>query len=245
MNLIFEDNPYSYGCEDLKLGIKTPINYNFATYFEDVHNFSVKEGVRSYDFSIYITTEKESQQFVQNYHLRENPLNYGDLIKFNLIVDLFEYVVTKPYTNLLDDEYFPKEYKEIDYLRLFSDFHIDITEIHERALRRNSMIVPESRSITGDYYKGKEFLEFTKDTAHDWGGPFVEYDTVGCAVGSAVRTISTKKESGLYLCGNDDTSYTKWFDNDTDLMKELNYLRMMQPLNMRLDIYNRGYEFTN
>lgn len=49
----------------------------------------------------------------------------------------------------------------------------------------------------------------------------------------------------LRLCGNDDTSYTKYFISEEDLQKELEYLRRMQPLDMRRDIYKRGYHFTN
>lgn len=49
----------------------------------------------------------------------------------------------------------------------------------------------------------------------------------------------------LMLCGNDDTSYSKYFATKEKLEEELNYLRAMQPLDIVLDVYQRGYEFTN
>ena len=49
----------------------------------------------------------------------------------------------------------------------------------------------------------------------------------------------------LYICGNDDCSYTKWFSTREDAETELKRLRMMQPCDMNQDIYKQGYEFTN
>jgi len=49
----------------------------------------------------------------------------------------------------------------------------------------------------------------------------------------------------LYLCGTDDCSYTKWFATREEAESELQYLRMMQPLDMDRDIYKRDYVFTN
>jgi len=52
-------------------------------------------------------------------------------------------------------------------------------------------------------------------------------------------------EYNLHLGGNDDFSYTKGFHSKEELLEELEYLRMMQPLDIYRDIYDRGYFFTN
>ena len=49
----------------------------------------------------------------------------------------------------------------------------------------------------------------------------------------------------LYLAGNDDTSYSKYFVTREEAEKELNYLRKMQPLDFGRDILSRQYFFTN
>lgn len=49
----------------------------------------------------------------------------------------------------------------------------------------------------------------------------------------------------IYLAGNDDCSYTKWFATSEEMETEMNYLRKMQPLDYMLDIKDRGYIFTN
>jgi hypothetical protein len=49
----------------------------------------------------------------------------------------------------------------------------------------------------------------------------------------------------IYLCGNGNRSYTKYLTSEKEVAEELNYLRMMQPLDFTLDIIDRGYIFTN
>ena len=49
----------------------------------------------------------------------------------------------------------------------------------------------------------------------------------------------------VYITGNDDCSYTKWFATKDEAEAELNRLRMMQPLDMQLDIIDQQYTFTN
>ncbi len=49
----------------------------------------------------------------------------------------------------------------------------------------------------------------------------------------------------IHLAGNDDCSYSKWFATEEELITEIKYLRAMQPLDFKLDIYNRDYIFTN
>jgi len=49
----------------------------------------------------------------------------------------------------------------------------------------------------------------------------------------------------VYLAGTDDFSYSKYFCTLEEAEQELDYLRMMQPLDVKLDILDRGYLFTN
>lgn len=53
------------------------------------------------------------------------------------------------------------------------------------------------------------------------------------------------RDYSLYLFGNDDASYSKYFDSKEEVEKELIYLRKMQPLDFSKDILARGYFFTN
>lgn len=47
------------------------------------------------------------------------------------------------------------------------------------------------------------------------------------------------------LSGNDDASWSKYFDTHQECLDELTYLRKMQPINKEMDVVNRGYIFTN
>lgn len=49
----------------------------------------------------------------------------------------------------------------------------------------------------------------------------------------------------IKLFGNDDCSYTKWFATEEEMLKEMDYLRKMQPLHFWFDIRQREYIFTN
>ena len=49
----------------------------------------------------------------------------------------------------------------------------------------------------------------------------------------------------LRLSGNDDYSMSKSFATLEDMEYELVFLRIMQPLDMTMDVYGRGYYFTN
>lgn len=49
----------------------------------------------------------------------------------------------------------------------------------------------------------------------------------------------------IYMCGNDDCSYSKWFATKKEMDDEMKYLRKMQPLDFYIDIRDRGYIFTN
>jgi hypothetical protein len=49
----------------------------------------------------------------------------------------------------------------------------------------------------------------------------------------------------VYLAGEDDFSYSKYFCTLEEAEQEMAYLRMMQPLDFKLDVIDRGYLFTN
>ena len=59
------------------------------------------------------------------------------------------------------------------------------------------------------------------------------------------ETVEAAKPYRLYLAGNDDSSYTRWFSTKSEMDNEMIYLRKMQPLNFTRDIADRGYIFTN
>lgn len=67
----------------------------------------------------------------------------------------------------------------------------------------------------------------------------------------AQRYIETIKNSEeylpyhVYLAGTDDCSYSKYFCTLEEAEQEMDYLKMMQPLDFKLDVIDRGYLFTN
>ncbi|MBS1722772.1 MAG: hypothetical protein JSS66_07260 [Armatimonadetes bacterium] len=181
-------------------------------------------------------------------------------------------------------------------------------------LRRRLSTKPVPARIeykAGDWHKGDEFLVFTKDTSHNWGGPFEQGGKQGCCANVTERPFrefpvgniaenwhyyqlprhlrDTTTEKWVYhaspaerrakfigfsmddqfliaknylkwqtdhslaeclpwrlcLCGNDDTSYSKYFADRSAVEAELAYLRKMQPLDFERDIVQRDYYFTN
>lgn len=49
----------------------------------------------------------------------------------------------------------------------------------------------------------------------------------------------------IYMCGNDDCSYTKWFTNTEVANEELDLLLAIEPCNFYRDIQPNGFVFTN
>jgi hypothetical protein len=49
----------------------------------------------------------------------------------------------------------------------------------------------------------------------------------------------------IFLSGNDDDSWTKYFYTEEDMMEEVYRLRRRQPINKRIDVEKNGYYFTN
>lgn len=70
------------------------------------------------------------------------------------------------------------------------------------------------------------------------------------AIRAAQRYIGYQREPSyfpyrIYLYGTDDSSYSKWFIKEEDMLEEVKYLRKMQPLNLQRDLLDRGFVFTN
>lgn len=59
------------------------------------------------------------------------------------------------------------------------------------------------------------------------------------------ESLAHTQPYSIYLTGNDDCSYKKYFSSEEEMNEELNYLRMMQPLNFSIDIRMKDYIFTN
>ena len=54
-----------------------------------------------------------------------------------------------------------------------------------------------------------------------------------------------EKPYGLYLGGNDDASWTKFYPSLEPLREELGLFLAMQPLNFNLHVGENGFVFTN
>ena len=114
------------------------------------------------------------------------------------------------------------------------------------------------------------FLEFD-ETSEEWGGPYEYNGKYGCLVDiikenqeETVKTITFSNADQyaqelenvsyallwyynfrLFLYGTDNCSFSKGFNTIEELNVELDTLTKLQPLNMKLDVYDRGYIYTN
>lgn len=59
-----------------------------------------------------------------------------------------------------------------------------------------------------------------------------------------VEGATSAKPYSLYLCGNDDTSYTKFYASIAEAEQELELLKTNEPLEFK-DIMDLGFVFTN
>jgi hypothetical protein len=115
----------------------------------------------------------------------------------------------------------------------------------------HSFLLPHNRSIDGEYstfsnnyynMSKEEKKKFIESLSHERF--FKLYKNVVKYL-SDEESIESKKPYRIYMYGNDDSSWTKWFFTKEEVEKELEYLRMMQPLNLYKDFTDRGYLFTN
>lgn len=56
---------------------------------------------------------------------------------------------------------------------------------------------------------------------------------------------TVEKPFCLYMCGNDDCSYSKFFPTLEETREDLAILEACQPLDIHKDIVNNGFVFTN
>lgn len=62
--------------------------------------------------------------------------------------------------------------------------------------------------------------------------------------GMHVNFVTSEKPYSLYLCGNDDSSYTKFYSSMKEAQEELELLKANEPLKFK-DIIDLGFVFTN
>ena len=89
------------------------------------------------------------------------------------------------------------------------------------------MVVAECRQYfrTDNYRSEDDKITFNPSETRDWLDEYLPFS--------------------IYICGNDDCSYTRYFSTHEEVDIELNYLRKMQPLDFYKDIRDRQYHFTN
>lgn len=84
-----------------------------------------------------------------------------------------------------------------------------------------------------------EFLEVEEDTS--FCGNFKHDGKEGCAM--IHRYCNYRKKYMVYLTGNDNDSWTKYFDTEKEMLQEVERLRRIAPISKNGDM--QGYEFTN
>ena len=280
-------------------------------------------GVRSYRFKIQLGSHENHIDRLLGNHFKGREKDIYETIEFIYTCDLKDFIISGN-RQVLDKK---MAFTELDWEKLLN---VACKEEHEyakvRLERKHSKVVREKTIFDNWSEKAAEFLEFTKESAYSWGGPFEHEGKFGC--GAKVKfhpdfikdlekidlftqysyfklptqariklekLITNKKKfpngdhllygwsqkqkreffkslapeeqvetalnyfrdysNGeyikemlpykLYLYGNDDCSYTKYFGAKEEVDKELEFLRKMQPLDFNKDITSRGYYFTN
>lgn len=152
-------------------------------------------------------------------------------------------------------------------LEVYFRHYPEAKERYEAYLR--SILSPTQRGvISGDIYVACGMLQFTKDSADNWGGPFpggyaayVLRDrsaTLYCGGNlvkkndewyrehpdTSVEDVTSEKPISLYFCGNDDTSYTKFYRTVEEGLADLELLLAATPLDFH-EFIDFGFVFTN
>ena len=300
---------------------------NLGVFFYDeqvLFGWEKDRGVQSYKFVLELSWGSRSLARLIRFDEAEG---YVEKISFIYTCDLKNYAYSHKLPKDKETDRVWGDTKEL----IFLDYHKLMLEAcpkrlegaADRIMRFEQTIVPAPIYYSAtEWHKSDEFLEFTKESACSWGGPFVQdgkegaclsikkqkkrkypifnvatnysyYDlpyhiqkiTDGMATGKVKRgdywmgEVSTKEKVKffnslsardkhstaleyynkywykeyiesilpykIYLCGNDDCSYSKWFATQEEVDKEVEYLRKMQPLCFGRDICQRGYIFTN
>lgn len=300
--------------------------------FNDVRGLGIFFREEQVYFSHENFCGEREYKFVVNIELRTHEQDRFDapfvseVLKFNHVCDLETYKKTVKIPKWALDEDENAIHYRFDWEKLIKEVvKKEFNYIKNRLIRKFNGVIPEIVQYTAtDWHKGDEFLQFTKDTAYGWAGPFkqdgklgacakvkklrdtiefpilnveLEWDYYHCPnhIQTTLDRIATskghirgdyylpvltpeeKKElfhsfsvkdrhdiyriyisnySGeewiesllpykIYICGNDDCSYSRYFSTEQEAIDEMNYFRIMQPLDMTRDIYDRNYIFTN
>lgn len=80
---------------------------------------------------------------------------------------------------------------------------------------------------------------------------------ISLPVDEQVAILKKKHEQAADLCegrylpyyvgifGNGNESWHKYFATEKEMLNEIKYLRLVMPINKKMDIIDRGYVFTN
>lgn len=116
---------------------------------------------------------------------------------------------------------------------------------HSVMLKLDELGKEEGKNAGGNYHyrltpqqKEEFFNSLSVKEQHQIWCKFIKYY-------SEPETLNMLLPFSVYMFGNDDCSYTKWFATKEEVTAEVEYLRKMQPLDFTLDIKDRGYIFTN
>ena len=231
--------------------------FNLKDYLIEVEKNHFKDNSKyiEFDFDSFIKDKIESNS---------NNLTFFDIHKTRL-VKLFSNIIPKP--NYIDNDK-TTEFLEFDYssecwsgpyevngklgchLIIFNDkktFRENRTKLMELNFLKNchSFCFPNRLNLGGnDYFRMNELEKLDYINSISDKDFFELYKNVIKWLGDE-ESLERNKQYQIYLSGNDDTTYSKWFFTEEDCNKEIDYLRKMQPLNYWDDIKDRGYIFTN
>jgi hypothetical protein len=229
-------------------------NEKLGVFFYGTYQFLLEEntdGMRSYEM-VFKILDEEANIFA------EEPLY--EIITFICTVDLKDYMSYEiEYDSTLFEEF---SYYDLDAERLVQEFARDrYVELTEHLEKRLTLPKEEVYPTQFEQYGEEgEFLEFNKESAGHWCGPYSHDGKEGCKItvfrDGCLRSGQYRNELNeeaklytypfrLHLSGNDDLSYSKGFNSKQSMEEELKYLRKMQPLDMWLDVQDREYIFTN
>lgn len=209
------------------------------TLTKPMHDTSdYRAGIFLYEQEIYETeASKHSQIRTYKFKLLVKSDKYFEHLEFIATLVLSDYVVEKFVNNSKRRSFginAPDYYTRlVDLDKIVSEFASETyTKLKSRIDRKEKALKVARRMIDGD-----EFLTFTEDSAYNWCGAFEAFGQKGC------KAMVSAQQVCLY--GTDDFSMTRDVSSKEEAVREVEYLRMMQPLDFDRDISERGYIFSN
>jgi len=138
------------------------------------------------------------------------------------------------------DIFFKKHFPESDFLK----------KLRVKAKNWISKDIPEP-VLFGINDPKSEFIKCDSETK--FYGNYTLNGFEGCLLDIGEREkfkesneyVLERKPFFIRLSGNDDDSWTKFFNTKTELLEEIYRLRRCQPINKDIDVINNGYVFTN